>query len=91
MMSFSCNVLKVNPLGCVSMNNQECKIITKTIDINSNDPLFYPFSTILNKCSGSCNNINDLYAKLCIPNVAKNVNIKVFNLMSRGNETRHIE
>ena len=90
-MSFSCNVLKVNPLECVSMNNQECKIITKTIDINSNEPLFYTFSTILNKCSGSCNNINDLYAKLCIPNVVKNVNIKVFNLMSRGNEIRHIE
>ena len=41
---FSCNVLKVNPLKCVSMNNQECKIRTKMIDINSNEPLFYPFS-----------------------------------------------
>ena len=43
------------------------------------------------KCSGSCNNINDPYAKLCIPDIVKNLNIKVFNLMSRTNETRHIK
>ena len=34
---------------------------------------------------------NDPYAKLCVPDVLKNLNIKVFNLMSRTNETRHIE
>ena len=39
----------------------------------------------------SCNNINDTYSKLCVPDVAKNLNVKVFNLMSRTNETRHIE
>ena len=39
--------------------------------------------------SGSCNNINDPYAKVCVPDVFKNINVKVFNLMSRTNETRH--
>ena len=29
-------------------------------------------------------------AKLCVPGVVKDMNIKVFNLMSRTNETRHI-
>ena len=48
----SCNVLNVNPLKCLSMNNQECKIRTKIIDINNNEPTFYPFSTNVNKCSG---------------------------------------
>ena len=43
----------------------------------------------LNKCSGSCNNINDSYAKLCIPDVVKNISNEVFNLMSRTNETRY--
>ena len=43
------------------------------------------------KCSGSCNNINDSFAKMCVPDVAKNLNVKGFNLMSRTNETRHIE
>ena len=56
---FSCNALK-----CVSMNNQEHKISSELIGINSNEPLFYPDSIEANKCSGSCNNINDPYAKL---------------------------
>ena len=78
--------MNVNPLECVTMKNRNCKIRTKIIDINSNEPLFYLFSVSLNKCSGSCNNINDPYAKLCVPDLAKNINVKVFNLMSRNNE-----
>ena len=45
----------------------------------------------MNKCSGSCNNINNPYAKSCIPDVVKNINIRVFNLISRTNETRHMK
>ena len=36
-------------------------------------------------------NINDPYAKMCVPDVVKNLNVKVFNLMSGTNETRHIK
>ena len=90
-MMFSGSLSSVNPLECVSMNNQECKVRPEIVNINSNDPIFYPFSIRTSKCSGSCNNINDPYAKLCVPDVVKNLNIKVFNLMSRTNETRHIE
>ena len=53
--------------------------------------MFYPFSIKVNKCSGSCNNINDLYAKLCVPNVAKNINVKVSNLVSWENQTKKIK
>ena len=91
MMFFGCNVSNVNLSKCISMNNQECKIRREIINISSNEPLFCPYSIKVNKCSGSCNNINDPYAKLCVPDVVKNLNIKVFNLMSRTNETRHIE
>ena len=55
--------------------------------------MFYPFSIFsinVKKYSGSCNNINNSYAKLCVSDVVKNINAKVFNLMSRINETRHI-
>ena len=52
--------------------------------------MFFPFSIKTSKCSGSCNNIIYLYAKICVPNV-KNLNVKVFNLMSKTNEARHIE
>ena len=87
---FSSNVLNVNSLECVSMNNQECKTRTKIIDINNNESMFCPFSIKVNKCGGSCNGINDSYAKLCVPDIVKNINVKVFNLMSRINETRNI-
>ena len=45
------------------MNNQECKVRPEIIHINSNEPTFYLYSIKVNKCSGSCNNINDPYAK----------------------------
>ena len=81
----------LNPFSCISMNNQECKVRPEIIIVNSNEPVFYPFSIKTSKCSGSCNNINDPYAKICVPDVVKDLNVKVFNLMSRTNETRHIK
>ena len=63
------------------MNNQECKIRTRIIDINNNEPTFYPFSIKVNEYGGNCNDINDPYAKLCVPDVIKNINVKVFSLM----------
>ena len=73
------------------MNNQECEVRPEIVNVTSNKPAFYPFSIKASKCSGSCKNISDPYAKLCVFDVVKNINIKVFNLMSRNNETRHIE
>ena len=85
------NLSCVNSVECVSMNNQKCKARTKIIDVNNNEPVFYlPYSIKVNKCSRNCNNINDPYSKLCIPDIVKNINVKVFNLMSRIDETRHI-
>ena len=80
-----------NALDCISMKNQECKVRPEIISINSNNPMFYPFSIKVNKCNGNCNNINDPNARICVPDIVKNLNVKVFNLMSRTNETRHIE
>ena len=86
------------------MNNQECKISTKIINLNTNEHLmltlmltliltlmFYPYSIKINKCKDNCNTINDPYAKICVPDNIVNINVKVFNLMSRTNETRHIK
>ena len=87
----SAALLTVTPLRCISMNNQECKIRPEIINVNSDEPVFYPFSIKANKCDGSCNNINDPYAKMCVPDIVKNLNVKVFDLMSRTNETRRIE
>ena len=91
MIFFGWNLSSLNPLACVSMNDQKCKVRTEIVNVNSNKPIFFPFSIKASKCSAICNNINDAYAELCVSDVAKNLNIKVFNLMSKTNETRHIE
>ena len=51
----------------------------------------YPFSIKRSKCSSSCSNISDPCAKLSVPYVVKNMNIKVLNLILRINETRHLK
>ena len=43
------------------------------------------------QCSSSCNTNNYPYAKICVTDIVKNLNVKAFNLMSRSNETRYIE
>ena len=73
-------LISSKPLKCVSMNNQECNVRPAVVNINSNEPLFYPYSVLLNKGSGNCNDINNPYAKLFFPNVAKDINIEVFSL-----------
>ena len=64
MLCFSSNSLKD-----VSMNNQECKVRPEIMNINSNKTLFYLYSILVNKCTGSSNDINNSYAKLCVPDV----------------------
>ena len=81
----------VNSLSCISKNNQECKIRSQIVNVNSEEPAFFPFSIKTNKCSSSCNNIINLHARLGVPDILKNLNARVFNLMSRTSETRHIE
>ena len=85
------NPLNAIKLSCISISNQECKVRPEIINVNSNNPMFYPSSIKTGKCSGNCNNINDPYAKICVPGVIKDLNVKMFNLMSRTNETKHIK
>ena len=77
---FGCNVLKY-----ALMNNQECKIRPQLTNINSDNRFYYPYSIEVNQRSDGCNNINDPYSILCVPNVVKNINVKVFNLVSTTN------
>ena len=86
---FGGTTLSETPLKCVSMNNQECKVRSEITNINSNE--FFPFSIKTSKCSGSSNDINGPYTKISVPNIIKNINVRVFNLMPRTNETRHIK
>ena len=85
------NLSNVNSLECVSMNNQECKIRTEIINLNTNEPMFYPYRIKINRIKGRCNTINNPYAKICVADQIENINLKVFHLLSRTNEARHIK
>ena len=40
----SSDFTKAIPLSCISMKNQECKTRLQVVNVNSNNPIFYPFS-----------------------------------------------
>ena len=86
------SILKVNALECLSIINQECKPRSKILDVNEGigEAFFYPYNVQINKCSGSCHTHDDPMARICVPNIIKNVNIKVYNFLMRLNETRNV-
>ena len=86
------NVLKVKTLECLSVTNQKYMPRPKILDINESvgEALLYPYSVLVNKCSENCDTLDDPMAKLCVPNVIENVNMKVYNFLMRLNETRNV-
>ena len=58
------------------MNNREGQTRPQVVKVV--EPVFFPFSIETSKCSGSCDNINYPYVKICVPDVVKNLNVKVF-------------
>ena len=73
---FLSSLVGTTSLNCISMKNSECRVRPEIINVNSNEPIFYPFSIKTSKCSGKCNNINDPYAKICVPDAIKGLNVK---------------
>ena len=86
------SILKVNTLKCLSVIIQKCMPRPKMLDVNEGvgEALFYPYNVLVNKCCGSCNMLDDPMAILCVPNIIKNVNMKVYNFLMRLNETRNV-
>ena len=86
------SILKVNALECLSVINQKCMPRPKILDVNEGvgKASFYPYNVLVNKCSGSCDTLDDPMAKMCVPNITKNVNMKVYNFLMRLNETRNV-
>ena len=86
------SILKVNTLECLSVINQKCVPRPKILDVNEGvgKALFYPYNVLVNKCSGSCNMLDDPMAKMYVPNVIKSINMKVYNFLMRVSETRNV-
>ena len=85
-------IIKTKALECVSVVNQKCMPRPKILDVNegAGEALFYPYNVLVNKCSGSCDTLDNPMAKLCVPNIIKRINMKVYNFLMRLNETRNV-
>ena len=82
----------------ITLSNQKCKIQTTFINSYPNqynqEIHYYPFSVKLDRCFGSCNTINDLSNKICIPSKTEDLNLGFYNLITGINKsktlTKHI-
>ena len=87
-----------NHTKCVSLSNQECMIQPTLINLHSNEYSqefsYYPFAVKLDRCVGSCNTLNDLSNKICVPNKREDLNLSMLNMITGINEsetlTKHI-
>ena len=72
---------------CISIKNQECKAREVIVD---NEYTTYPYSIKVNRCNDNCTNISNSYSRVCIPDIVKNVTLKIFDLMSLKDKTKQI-
>ena len=81
-----------NNTKCVSLSNQKCMTQPTLINLHPNEYSqelhYYPFAIKLDRCVGSCNTLNDLSNKVCIPNKTEDLNLSVFNMINRINELK---
>ena len=78
------------PVKCVSLSNQPCKARPTIVNIKSDKTLlikFYSYTVTVNESGGSCNTSDDPYSQVCDQNKVRNMNLKVFILMSGVNKT----
>ena len=86
------SIIKAKALECVSVTNQKCMPRPKILDVNEGvgEALFYPYNVLVNKCSGSCDMLDNPMAKLYVPDIIKRINMKVYNFLMRLNETLNV-
>ena len=59
-------IIKTKALECISVVNQKCTPRPKILDINEgvSEALFYLYNVLVNKCSGSCNMLDNPMTKM---------------------------
>ena len=77
---------------CASLSNQKCKIQPTLINLHPNgynqELHYYPFVVNLGKCAESCNTLNDLSNRVCVPNKTEDLNIHAFNMIIGKKESK---
>ena len=81
-----------NHTKCGLLINQKCQIQPSLINLYPNEYCqefhYYPLGVKLDRFVGSCNTLNDLSNKLCVPNKKEDLNLSVFNMITGINESK---
>ena len=72
---------------CLLLKNQGCKVRKVIID---NDYMTFPYKIGIDRCIGSCNDKDNPYFKVCLPDSIKNISVKSFDLLSKKNVLKNI-
>ena len=75
----------INSLKCILMKSKVREAIT------NNEYMLYPYTINTNRCNGNCNNISNPYSRGCVPNIVKNITLRIFDLMSWKNKIKQIK
>ena len=79
-----------NHTKCVSLNNKKCMTWPTLMNLHPIEysPKFQycPLAVKLDRCGGTCNTVNDLSNKVCVPNKTDDLNIHDFNTITGKNE-----
>ena len=77
---------------CLSWNNQQCMTQLTLINLHPNEYIewlrYYTFAVNLDRYMGSCNTLNDLFNRVCVPNKTDDLNLSSFNMIAGINESK---
>ena len=72
---------------CVSLSNQKCMIQPTLVNLHPNEQKqelhYFLFAVKLDRYVGSCDTLNDLSNKVCVPNKTEDLNISLFNMITK--------
>ena len=81
-----------NHTNCISLSNQKCMIQPTLINLCPNEYgqefHYYHITVKLYRCIGSCNTLNDLSSKVCVPNKTEDLSLSMFIMITRINESK---
>ena len=81
-----------NHTKCVSLSNQKCEIQRTFVNLHPNEYSqefhYYSFTVKLDKWVESCNTLNDLSNKVCVPNKTEDLNLSMFIVITEINESK---
>ena len=91
-------VIWSNHTKCVSLSNQKYMSQLTLISLHPNEYSkefdYYLFRVKLDRCVGSCNNLNGLSNKVCVPNNIEDLTWSILNIITGINElktsTKHV-